>query len=121
MVSGDMVGRSCLHCALARALRAEGPAFAAGRLSVTFARSEPVWLPVSGTRLYRGVRRVLADARTHAVRSPVKLAVIDLPGKSEVEVTATALGRVGARVFRCAFPRYLPGTLVRGFAEAFEP
>jgi hypothetical protein len=112
--------RTCLHCALARALRAEMPAFAARGMAVTFTRSEPVWLPASGAGIYRGVRRILRLARAHADRSPVKLAVVDLRGKSEVEVTATALSAERAQVFRCAFPRHAPGTLAGGFAEAAE-
>jgi hypothetical protein len=112
--------RSCLHCALARALSAETDAFAAHGVSVSFTRSEPVWLPSSGMRLYRGVRRLLRQARAETEAREVKLAVIDLAGKSHVEVTATVTAGRGARVLACAFPRHVPGSLSRGFAEAIE-
>ena len=113
--------RSCLHCALARAIRAESSAFAGRGLALNFARSEPVWLPSTGMRLYRGVRRLLQAARTAADGTDVKLAVVDLPGKSHVEVTVTVpVGRSGSRVLRCAFPRHARGTLGRGFAETLE-
>ena len=109
--------RTCLHCALARALRAEIPAFSAVGLDIRLSRSEPVFLPVSGTTLYRGLRRLLATARTAAERSPVKLAVLDLVGKSHVEVTATVLRGQTSRVLSCAFPCSDPSTLAAGFAE----
>lgn len=107
--------RSCLHCALARALKSE--ALAAGGLAVTFTRSDPVWLPTSGTRLYRGVRRLLQAARAASTGPSVKLAVVDLPGKSHVEVIATVTTAGGTRVLGCAFPRHASGTLAGGFAE----
>ena len=113
--------RSCLHCALARAVRSESSAFAGRGLTLNFARSEPVWLPSTGMRLYRGVRRLLQAARTAADGSDVKLAVIDLPGKSHVEVTVTVpIGRSASRVLGCSFPRHARGTLARGFAETLE-
>lgn len=115
-MSPAAMSRACLHCALARALTAEAPAFTASGLEIRLARSEPVFLPVSGAALYRGLRRLLAAARAAAERGPVKLAVLDLPGKSHVEVTATvAAARV--RVLTCAFPQFVPATLPRGFGE----
>ena len=111
------MNRTCLHCALARALRAESAAFTARGLGVSFTRSDPVWLPMEGGRLYRAIRRLVRDARGRADNGIVKLAVLDLSGKSHVEVTATVrLGR-GAVVLACAFPRHLPGTLAGGFVE----
>jgi hypothetical protein len=115
--SGNVVERTCLHCALARALRAETATLAARGLLLHFERTEPVWLPVSGMRLYRGVRRLLRQAVVHGQPGTVKLVVLTLTGKSHVEVTATVPGPDGARVFAVAFPRYVPGTLARGFAE----
>jgi hypothetical protein len=109
--------RTCLHCALARALQSEADALAAQGLAVTFTRSDPVWLPTSGTRLYRGVRRLLQAARAASTGPGVKLAVVDLPGKSHVEVIATVTTATGTRVFSCAFARHASGTLAGGFAE----
>jgi hypothetical protein len=111
------MSRSCLHCALARALRAESTAFAARGLALSFTRSDPVWLPAAGGRLYRGIRRLLRDARERADAGTVKLVVVDLPGKSHVEVTATVRRGRGAVVLACAFPRHRPGTLAAGFVE----
>ena len=113
--------RSCLHCALARALRAESPGFARRGLTLAFARSEPVWLPQPGMRLYRDVRRLLRRAWAAADRGTVKLSVVDLPGKSHVELTATVAAGRGSSVLRCAFPRHADGTLASGFSEVFEP
>lgn len=84
---------------------------------LTFERSEPVWLPVSGARLYRGVRHLLREAAAAAVPGAAKLAVVALAGKSQVEVIATVSVRGGSRVLAVAFPCYVPGTLSRGFAE----
>jgi hypothetical protein len=109
--------RSCLHCALARALRAEAAAFHARGLDVRLSRSEPVFLPLGGATLYRTLRQLLGAARVAAERSPVKLAVLDLVGKSHVEVTATVLRGTTSSVFSCAFPCSDPSTLAGGFAE----
>jgi len=107
--------RTCLHCALARALRAE--TLAPGSLRVHLGRSDPVWVPVPGQRVYRAIRALLREAGREA--DDVKLAVVDLVGKSHVEVTAVARRPDGSsRVFVRAFPRFAPGTLARGFAEA---
>jgi hypothetical protein len=114
------VQRACLHCALARALRAESPRLAARGLVLNFERSEPAWLPVSGMRLYRGVRRLLRQAAAEADPGAAKLAVLALAGKSQVEVTATVSVRGGSRVLAVAFPRHVPGTLARGFAEGID-
>ena len=110
--------QSCLHCALARAIRRESSGLAARGLAVNLGRAEAVWLPSPGARLYRALRRLLRQAGTQAEGSSLKLTVIDLTGKSHVEVTATiAVGR-GSRVLSCAFPRHAPGSLGGGFAEA---
>jgi hypothetical protein len=112
--------RSCLHCALARALRAESEAYRATGLTLSFTRSDPVWLPAPGMRLYRAVRRLLQMARVRADGGGVKLAVVDLPGKSHVEVTATVPVGRGTRVLALSLPRHAPGTLARGFAETLD-
>ena len=109
--------RVCLHCALARAVRAELPALEARSLRVTASHCPPVWLPIAGARVYRRLRRLLAEAGALTERGAIKLAVLDLVGKSHVEVTAAvAVGR-GTRVLRLAFPRHAAGTLGGGFAE----
>jgi hypothetical protein len=113
--------RTCLHCALARVLRAEAPALEARGVTVTMGRSDPVWVPISGTRVYRGIRRVLREAATVAERHVVRLAVIDLLGKPEVEVTAAALLPDRALVFRAGFARFMGGPLPGGFSEGVRP
>jgi hypothetical protein len=110
------VSRTCLHCALARALRAEVLA-PGGPLRVQLGRSDPVWLPIEGRTLYRAIRALLREARTEA--EDVKLAVVDLAGKSHVEVTAVVRRTDGrSQVLGRAFPRFDPRMLARGFAEA---
>jgi len=111
------VTRACLHCALARALGAEAAAFTASGLEVKLGRSDPVFLPASGARLYRALRRLLREARAQAERGPVKLAVLDLVGKSHVEVTAAVARGDGWRVLSCAFPHCDLAALPRGFGE----
>src|SRR5689334_23709972 len=115
MVAGSSVTtQSCLHCALARALKRESSDLAASGLTVSMGKSEAVWLPLPGARLYRALRRLLHDARLAAEGASLKLTVIDLLGKSHVEVTATVPVGRGARVLGTAFPRHVPGTLGRG-------
>ena len=109
--------RSCLHCALMHALEAESAALTAGGFSVTVPRVAPVWLPGSGMLLYRGLRRLLQAVRVEPEPGPVKIAIVDLVGKSHVEVMLTVRRRRAPLVLHCAFPRYAPGTLDRGFAE----
>ena len=112
------VTRTCLHCALGRALRAESAAFPEGELVLTLRCSEPTWLPIEGGRLYRELRGLLREARETARRGLVKLAVLDLPGKSHVEVTAVVRSPgQKARVLSRAFPRQTLDLLGRGFAE----
>jgi hypothetical protein len=109
--------RTCLHCALARALRAEAPAFVERGLGLRLGRSEAVWLPVPGAVVYRGIRRLLASALAEAERSPVKLTVLALAGKSHVEVTATVLRGTRSQVLAVAFPAVDPERLAGGFSE----
>jgi hypothetical protein len=109
--------RSCLHCALARALGDESTALAAAGLTVTLGRSDPVWLPVRGAVLYRGLRRLLRAAQAGATRGTLRLAVVDLTGKSHVEVTAAVPSGRGTRVLSHAFPRFDQSLLGHGFAE----
>ena len=111
------VSRICLHCVLARALRAEAAALEARGVTPALGHSDPVQLPVSGVRTYRRLRRLLAEAGAKAETRLVKLAVIALDGKSYVEVTATVITGRRARVLRCEFPRQVPGTLGGGFLE----
>ena len=110
--------RACLHCALARVLSAESPALRARGLDVRLGLADPVFLPAPGGRLYRGLRRLLRAAMAEAAPpGPVKLAVLNLLGKSHVEVTAAFPSAHGTRVLSCAFPHHDPAALARGFAE----
>jgi hypothetical protein len=109
--------RSCLHCALARALGDEADDLVRRHVAVTFGRSEPVWLPIPGSRIYRGLRRLLRQAAAVGEGHTVRLNIIDLPGKPHVEVTAAALAGAHADVFVCAFPRFVASVLPRGFGE----
>ena len=110
--------RTCLHCALGRALRAESAASPEGEIVLTLRCAEPTWLPIEGGRLYRELRGFLRETREAARRGLVKLAVLDLPGKSHVEVTAVlrSPGRK-TRVLSRAFPRQTLDLLGGGFAE----
>src|SRR2546425_10728846 len=81
--------QSCLHCALARAVRRESAALAARGLSVSLGRAEPVWLPSPGARLYRALRRLLREAGSQAQGPALHLPRIDLTGKSHLEGTPT--------------------------------
>ena len=112
------MARTCLHCALGRAMRAETATSRGGELVLMLRRSEPTWLPIEGPRLYRELRGFLRETREAARRGLVTLAVLDLPGKSHVEVTAVvrAPGRK-TRVLSRAFPRQTLDVLGGGFAE----
>jgi len=118
MQGRDDVTRTCVHCVLGRALRAESAASSGEEFLVTLRSSEPTWVPVSGAALYRELRGLLRDARDATRHGIVKLAVLDLPGKSHVEVTAVVRspGRK-ARVLSRAFPRQALELLGGGFAE----
>jgi hypothetical protein len=112
--------RTCLHCALARALRAESAALAAAGLAVRLGPFAPVLLPLSGAHVYRQLRRLLTAVRGEA-SGGVKVAVLDLRGKSHVEVTATVARGGGAAVLSCTFARFDPAALPLGFAEGVAP
>jgi len=112
-------GRTCLHCVLTRVLRAEWAALDARGLAVTVAHGEAAWVPASGALVYRRLRRLLRLAGAEARRSPLRLTIVDMPGKAEVGVSAVALIGRSARVFRTGFPRHVPGTLEAGFAEGW--
>lgn len=90
-------------------------------MTVTVSRSEAVWLPIAGGRIYRGIRRLLRRAAAVSQGHRIRLAVVDLCGKPHVEVTAAALLPERARVFSVAFPRVLTEPLARGFTEGIAP
>jgi hypothetical protein len=85
---------------------------------VRIGRSDPLWLPLTGGQVYRKIRKLLREARAQAADS-LKLAVLDLPGKSHVEVVAT-FARRGERTrsLSVMLPRYEAARLAGGFAEA---
>jgi len=116
-VTRAAAARACLHCALARALRAEADAFAGRGLELRLSRSEPVWLPVRGATIYRAVVRLLRHARDAAAGGPVRVAVLALPGKPHVEVTAVVAVARGHRVLSVSFPQFVASRLAGGFAE----
>jgi hypothetical protein len=109
--------RTCLHCALSRALRAGAPTQAAVPLRVRVSHPEPVWLPVSGATLYRGLRSLFREVATHAAGGPVHVTVLDTPGKSHVEVTAAFPSGGRTRILSRAFPRFEAAALAGGFVE----
>lgn len=113
------MSRVCLHCVLARALRAESRTLTERGLEVKLGPSEAVFLPGSGAKTYRRLRSLLREAAAQASGDRLKLSVLDLPGKSHVEVTATFATALGARVLSRAFPLHDPAALARGFAETF--
>jgi hypothetical protein len=107
--------RICLHCVLTRALKAEVQTLAG--LEVKLGPSAAVFLPGSGAMVYRRLRSLLREAAADVRGDRLKLSVLDLPGKSHVEVTATFATAIGARVLSRTFPLHDPATLARGFAE----
>jgi hypothetical protein len=109
--------RACLHCALARALGDEADELVRRRVVVTFGRSEAVWLPIPGARIYRGLRHLLRRAAVAGEGHTVRLNIIDLAGKAHVEVTAAVLAGAHAQVFTCMFPRFVAASLLLGFDE----
>ena len=111
--------RTCLHCVLQRALRAETDDLLNAHLRLTVTRSEPVWLPEAGTIIYRHLRRLLRESMKEALPgTPLKISVIDQVGKSYVEVTAVFRGAEGWRTASCSLARYELENLWGGFAES---
>jgi hypothetical protein len=102
---------------LIRVLRVESPALEARGLELRLGLSEPVLLPARPAELYRRLRALLRAAMAEARPGPAKLAVLDLRGKANVEVTLAFTAEHGRRVLACDFPRHDPGLLARGFAE----
>jgi len=113
--------RTCLHCVLARVLRAEADALRERGLEVRLGPSEAVLLPAAGAATYRTVRALLRAAIADAAGPRIRLAVVDQAGKSHVEVTAVFADARRIRVLSCAFPRHDPGALAGGFAEHGAP
>lgn len=114
---GELRTRSCLHCVLARVLRSETSLLEGAGLTVLVSHLDPVQLPLPGGRIYRRLRRLLREAVRQGEGQVIKVAVLDLPGKSHVEVTAAVGVPGGSRVLGCAFQRHVPGTLAGGFLE----
>ena len=114
------LSRTCLHCVLARLLRAESAALGARGLTLKLGAFEPLFLPARGAALYRSLRALLVGATRQATGGRLKLAVLDLPGKSHVEVTVSFAAGRRTRVLSCAFPRHDPDALGSGFAEHGE-
>ena len=108
----DMAGvRSCLHCVVARVMEAEGaelPIRASGCPG-------PLWLPVSGVRLYRDLEQLLALASAEGDRPVVRLVVS--AQTSHVDVTAVVPGARDSRAVTCRLPRHAAGSLEGGFTE----
>src|SRR5437870_11608844 len=86
--ASDACFASCLssreHARWQAIERAVGHASAdleAAGLLVTLHAREPIWLPETGTRLYRPIRRLLGAVCTEATPGPVKIGVLDLVGE----------------------------------------
>lgn len=109
--------RSCLHCALTHALRAEADRLRARGVTIVMGRSEPLWLPIAGARVYRALRRLLQAAGSVAEPGKAKLSVLDMLGKSHVEVTIVVPAGRRVRVLCAALPRHSAAALPRGFVE----
>jgi hypothetical protein len=109
--------RTCLHCVLARVLRSELRDFERRGLLVTVGHLSPALLPLHAARVYRVLRRLVREAGAGGESSAVKFAVVDLPGKSHIEVLATIRCGRRARVLAVAFARQAEGSLEAGFVE----
>ncbi|HLK11118.1 MAG TPA: hypothetical protein VKW76_07040 [Candidatus Binatia bacterium] len=109
--------RTCLHCVLARALRAEAPGLARARVEVIVRRSGPLLLPRPGGAIYRALRGLLREAGRLGAGGRVKVAVHDFVGKSHVEVAATVVAGGRVRLLGRAFARHAEGSLGGGFLE----
>src|SRR5216117_2063266 len=102
----SMESRTCLHFVLERAVGHASRDLEAAGLSVTLHAREPIWLPETGTRVYRPIRRLLGAVCTEATPGPLKIDVLDLVGgKSHVEVTVTFRAGRSWRVLSSSFPR----------------
>ena len=112
--------RTCLHCVLARVLRAESDALRARGLEVRLRPSDAVFLPVQGGAIFRTLRALLRAAIADAEGPEIRVALLDQPGKSHVEITASFAGARGTRVLSRVFARCDPGVLAGGFAEHGE-
>lgn len=114
----ETAARCCLHCAMERAMRKESASLADSGVHIVIRQSEVFWLPISGARVYRRLRRFLRGACLERMEGTVEIAALTwLKGKSHVEVTAKVTGRHGLRVFSCTFPRHVLDTLWLGFRE----
>jgi hypothetical protein len=109
--------RACVHCVLARAVRAESAACTASGVTLVIGHCDPVWLPTPGPRLYRSLRRLVSEALLLTGRERVTLSVWGAWGKSFVDVTAILQRDRQVRLLRRSFPRHVPGTLESGFVE----
>src|SRR5947208_16368133 len=89
---GGGVTRTCLHCVLARVLRAEADALRERGLEVRLGPSEEVLLPAAGATTYRTVRALLRAAIADAAGPLIRLAVLDAMGKIHAKVHAVADG-----------------------------
>lgn len=103
--------RTCVHCVIARVVRLEA---AGGEIRV--GHGPPVTLPHAGGAVFRAVRALVREARA-AGAGPIKLRILDMPGWSRVEVTASVRVGRNACVLTRAFARHVDGTLEGGFAE----
>src|SRR5207247_8653274 len=118
---GGGVTRPCLHCVLARGLRAEADALRERGLEVRLGPSDAVLLPAAGAATYRTVRALLRAAIADAAGPRIRLAVVDQAGKSHVELTAVFADARRTRVLSCPFPRPAPRALARGLPEPGPP
>jgi hypothetical protein len=110
--------RSCLHCALDRALRHEERALAAARLEVVFRGTEATWLPVPGARLYRRLRVLLRSVVAQAEPGQLRLALHGVvPARSQVEVVLAYRSQRRWHTTSCVFPRFVESALAHGVVE----
>jgi hypothetical protein len=63
---------------------------------------------------------MLAAARRVPGVRRVRLAILDRPGRAQIEVVATAVRQNSAAVLSCVFDRHAAGTLYGGFFEGVE-
>jgi hypothetical protein len=110
--------RSCLHCALRRALDHEERTLAAAGLDVVVRGAEATWLPVPGSRLYRRLRVLLRSVVAQAEPGQLRLALHGIvPARSQVEVVIAYRSQRRWRTTSYAFPRFVESTLVHGLVE----